>query len=79
VGHALAITGPGVPATRTDVLSPGGTAQLTVTLQAGSYELWCPVDGHKGLGMDTHIQVGAAATGTTPSPSTSTSTSGSGY
>ena len=58
VAHALAISGPGVQTTQTKVLSPGDTAQLTVALQAGSYELWCPVDGHKGLGMDTHIQVG---------------------
>lgn len=61
ISHALAIQGPGVPATQTKVLSPGGTAQLTVTLQAGSYDLWCPVDSHKELGMDTHIQVGGTA------------------
>ncbi|WP_052434938.1 hypothetical protein [Streptacidiphilus melanogenes] len=57
VSHALAIAGPGVPTTQTGTLDPGSSANLTVTLQKGSYELWCPVDSHKSLGMDTHIQV----------------------
>lgn len=52
LSHALAISGPGVPP---------GTAQLTVPQHAGSYELWCPVDSHKELGMDTRIQVGSTA------------------
>ncbi len=55
--HSLAISGPGLPETQTHPLTPGSTAQLTVTLRAGSYELWCPIDEHKGLGMDTHIEV----------------------
>jgi uncharacterized cupredoxin-like copper-binding protein len=57
VSHALAIAGPGVPMTQTATIDPGGSANLTVTLQKGAYELWCPVDSHKSLGMDTHIQV----------------------
>ena len=57
VSHAVAISGPGVPTTQTAAIDPGGSAELTVTLQKGSYELWCPVDGHRSLGMDTHIQV----------------------
>ncbi|WP_370065566.1 hypothetical protein [Streptacidiphilus sp. MAP5-3] len=57
VSHALAISGPGVPTHQTPILSPGGKADLSVTLKPGSYELWCPVDGHKALGMDTHITV----------------------
>lgn len=73
--HALAISGPGVPTTSTKTLSAGGEAQLTVTLRPGSYELWCPVSGHKSLGMDAHIQVGAS---TSPS-SAPTSSGGGGY
>ncbi|MGF1427177.1 cupredoxin domain-containing protein [Kitasatospora sp. LaBMicrA B282] len=61
VEHALAIAGPGVAAIQTDAIAPGGRAQVTVTLQAGSYELWCPIDGHKALGMDTHVQVAAGS------------------
>ncbi|MBF9069710.1 cupredoxin domain-containing protein [Streptacidiphilus fuscans] len=57
VSHALAIEGPGVPMQQTPILAPGGKADLSVTLKPGSYELWCPVDGHKALGMDTHITV----------------------
>lgn len=72
ISHALAISGPGVPTTQTSVIAPGSTTQLTITLQAGSYELWCPVDGHKALGMDTHIQVGGTS-GTTPTSSASSS------
>lgn len=33
-------------------------ARLTVTLQAGSCELWCSVDKHREPSMDTHLQVG---------------------
>jgi len=55
--HALEIDGPGVEDRKSDTVSPGGSTRLTVTLQKGSYELYCPVDGHKGMGMDTHITV----------------------
>jgi plastocyanin len=60
--HAIEIDGPGVSDQRTpgDV-RPGQSASLTVTLQPGSYELYCPVDGHKSRGMDTHFTVGGAA------------------
>lgn len=58
VGHSLKIEGPGVSdKTLPQTLQPGQSARLTVTLQAGTYELSCPVDGHKGLGMDLKIQV----------------------
>lgn len=57
VTHALAIKGPGVATTQTGPINPGSNAKLTVTLQPGSYELWCPIDDHKALGMDTHITV----------------------
>jgi uncharacterized cupredoxin-like copper-binding protein len=28
-----------------------------VTLQTGTYEIWCDVDSHKSLGMDLTITV----------------------
>ncbi|MGH3332033.1 MAG: hypothetical protein ACRDPJ_12100 [Nocardioidaceae bacterium] len=56
--HALEIDGPGVSDKASDTVSPGSTTSLTVTLRKGSYELYCPVDGHKDLGMDTTITVG---------------------
>ncbi len=56
--HALEIDGPGVSDKASDTVSPGSSTSLTVTLRKGSYELYCPVDGHKDLGMDTTITVG---------------------
>jgi uncharacterized cupredoxin-like copper-binding protein len=50
--HALAINGPGVDNAQTPIIQPGGgSQQLTVTLQPGTYELWCPVGNHKERGM----------------------------
>jgi uncharacterized cupredoxin-like copper-binding protein len=41
------------------VIDPGGADEtLTVTLQAGTYELWCPVGSHREQGMETTITVG---------------------
>jgi uncharacterized cupredoxin-like copper-binding protein len=56
--HAIQIDGPGVSDQRTpgDV-QPGQSASLTVTLQPGSYDIYCPVDGHQAMGMDTHFTV----------------------
>lgn len=60
--HAIEIVGPGVGGERTQgLVQPGESAELTVTLQPGEYELYCPVDGHKGLGMDAELRVTAAA------------------
>jgi plastocyanin len=56
--HALSIDGPGVDSTSTEVIEPGGASQtLTVTLQPGTYELWCPVGNHRAQGMETTITV----------------------
>jgi len=56
--HNLNIKGPGVDDQATSTIQPGQTATLAVTLQKGSYELWCSVDAHKDQGMDLHITVG---------------------
>ncbi|WP_207507807.1 hypothetical protein [Klenkia brasiliensis] len=55
--HALTITGPGVDETSDDV-RPGDSAELTVTLQPGDYELLCPVGDHTARGMRMTITVG---------------------
>jgi len=83
VGHSLEINGPGVSNQRiAGTVSPGSSKPLTVTLQAGSYEIFCPIDGHKGLGMDVHITVGgggsAGATTTNSGGAATTTTSGGG-
>lgn len=55
--HALAIVGPGINS-QTKVIEPGGAAQeLTVVLQPGTYELWCPVGNHRALGMTVTITI----------------------
>lgn len=55
--HNLTIAGPGVAQQSSPTEQGGGRGQITVTLQKGTYELWCSIDGHKDLGMDVKIQV----------------------
>jgi uncharacterized cupredoxin-like copper-binding protein len=55
--HALEIDGPGVEDRKSGALAPGDSTKMAVTLQKGTYQLYCPVDGHKGLGMQTSITV----------------------
>jgi len=56
--HNLTIKGPGVDAEASPDVQPGASGQVTVTLQQGSYELWCSIDDHKAFGMDMTIHVG---------------------
>ncbi|MGK4578664.1 cupredoxin domain-containing protein [Kitasatospora sp. HPMI-4] len=76
VAHSLAVSGPGVSAAHTPTISPGGRAQLTVTLQTGTYDLWCPIDDHRALGMDTHLKVGGGGAAAPASNGATASTSG---
>lgn len=54
--HALEIEGQGVEE-ETKELSPGQSASLEVTLKKGSYELYCPVGGHRAQGMEMTLTV----------------------
>jgi uncharacterized cupredoxin-like copper-binding protein len=54
--HALRIEGPGVTAA-TGSIAPGQSANLTVMLHPGRYNLDCPVDNHEALGMKQEITV----------------------
>ena len=56
--HNLKISGPGVTSTGSSVMAGGQSGSLTVTLQKGTYQLWCGVPGHKDKGMVTTITVG---------------------
>src|SRR6266480_7937103 len=38
-------------------VAPGGTKVLHVDLRHGSYTAYCPVDGHRGRGMEVHFGV----------------------
>jgi uncharacterized cupredoxin-like copper-binding protein len=77
--HALTVDGPGVSDQATSKLSPGQSGSVTVTLQAGTYTVYCPVDGHRAKGMLTHITVGGGAAPTTSPATTSGTSSGGAY
>jgi uncharacterized cupredoxin-like copper-binding protein len=58
-------------------ISPGSSKTVKFTFEAGKrYEMYCPIDGHKSMGMAGKIGVGGAAGGvTTTSPDGETTTS----
>ncbi|WP_123962870.1 plastocyanin/azurin family copper-binding protein [Streptomyces sp. TLI_185] len=58
ITHALSVDGPGVEDAKTKNIQGGQEANLTVTLKKGTYDLYCPIPGHKQLGMNKNIQVG---------------------
>ena len=59
VQHDLVFEGPNLAGKdRTSLIDPGGEAKLKVRLSAGSYTLYCSVDGHRAAGMVTKLVVG---------------------
>jgi plastocyanin len=60
--HALEIEGQGVEE-ETETIGAGETAELTLSLEPGEYEMYCPVDGHREMGMEGTVSVGGAAAG----------------
>lgn len=90
--HAFEIEGHGIEE-ETDIIKPGDTAELTVDLsESGEYEIYCPVDDHRGKGMEGTLTVGGGGgggggggtgtsteTGTDTSQNEGTTTSGGGY
>lgn len=54
--HGLAIEGQGIEE-ETENIAPGDSASLTVTLESGEYQLYCPVGNHKDMGMELDITV----------------------
>ncbi|HEY1651093.1 MAG TPA: plastocyanin/azurin family copper-binding protein [Acidimicrobiales bacterium] len=76
--HALQLTGPGLSSSATTKnISPGQSAKLTVTLKKGTYDVFCPVPGHKALGMNLNIKVGTSVTVGGAGAGTTTSTNSS--
>jgi plastocyanin len=75
--HSLAVQGNGVDAHGPDI-SAGQSGTLKVTLpKNGTYEIFCPIDGHKDLGMKGTITIGGAgAAGGTSTEKMNTGTSG---
>ena len=62
VPHAFEIEGRGIERA-TALIQPGATATLTVNLEPGTYEVYCPIggDSHKKLGMETLLKVGSGS------------------
>jgi uncharacterized cupredoxin-like copper-binding protein len=54
--HALEIEGNGVEE-ETDTIAPGESASVTVDLEAGTYEMYCPIGGHRDQGMEGEVTV----------------------
>jgi uncharacterized cupredoxin-like copper-binding protein len=82
MGHALEVEGNGVEE-KTSTISAGSSAKLTVDLSKnGTYEVYCPIDGHRAMGMQAKLVVGSASAGggaTTTTTETKTKSSGGGY
>ena len=57
--HALEIEGNGI-GEGTDELAPGESGSVSVDLEPGEYELYCPVGDHRDQGMEGTLVVGAA-------------------
>jgi len=55
--HNFVIEGPGVSQKLDSNLSRGDTGEMTFDLKAGSYTVYCPVDGHRGRGMQRTVVV----------------------
>lgn len=55
--HAMSIKGPGVDAKASPTVGGSESTSLSVTLQAGTYEVWCPVGNHRAQGMVTTLTV----------------------
>lgn len=54
--HALEVEGQGMEEETAD-LEPGDSERLTVILEEGEYEIYCPVGDHEERGMKTTITV----------------------
>jgi uncharacterized cupredoxin-like copper-binding protein len=61
ITHALEITGPGLHHAATADIDPGKRADLTVTFKSGKYDIFCPIPGHKMLGMNVDIVVSVSS------------------
>ena len=78
--HALEVEGGGVEE-ETDTLDPGSDGTLTVTLERGTYEVYCPLFDHRSRGMEATLAVagGGGAPGGGTTTTTDEDTGGYGY
>ena len=54
--HNLEVEGNGVEEV-SDTINAGQSTDFTVSLEAGTYEIYCAIDGHKELGMEGELTV----------------------
>ena len=76
--HALEIEGNDLES-ETEELAPGESADLKVTLEKGTYEIYCPVSDHKERGMKGAVAVGGATAGTSETSTDDDSGDDDGY
>jgi uncharacterized cupredoxin-like copper-binding protein len=55
--HSFEIEGNGVEKALKNPLEPGQTDMLSVNLDPGTYTVYCPVDDHRGQGMELEVTV----------------------
>lgn len=55
--HSLTIQGPGGVDVTSDIVQGGKSTTMTVTLQPGEYEVFCPIGNHRQMGMETTLRV----------------------
>jgi uncharacterized cupredoxin-like copper-binding protein len=54
--HAIEVEGKGMEL-KGDTVTKGGVSKVSGTLKPGTYEFYCPVDGHKAAGMKGTLTV----------------------
>ncbi len=82
VTHALEVQGTGVQQKSSEI-APGKSTTLQVDFKGdGTFEMFCPIDGHRQQGMQGKITIGSAAAGgagTTMQTSTTQTSTGGRY
>jgi uncharacterized cupredoxin-like copper-binding protein len=77
LAHSLEISGPMVKKRLiAGTIKPGTSRSVTITLEAGTYTLWCPIDSHAKLGMKTTFKAGTTSASSTGGTTTTKSTWG---
>jgi plastocyanin len=76
--HALALVTPSGEV-KTGTLAPGKSQTLKADLKAGKYQIYCPIDGHRGKGMKGVIVVGSGSGGSSGSGGGSSGAGGRSY
>lgn len=54
--HGFEVEGNGIEE-EVEEISAGDSATLEVDLEPGTYEVYCPVDDHRGMGMELELEV----------------------